>query len=81
MRKNVASALASNDAAALSVALEKAAKLAPDPTWGTWVSAATSGAEAAKKGDIAGARAACKTCHTTWRKAYREQFRLRPIPQ
>ena len=49
--------------------------------WATWVSAATSGAEAAKKGDIAGARAACKSCHDTWRTTYRQQFRLRPIPR
>lgn len=81
MRKNVAAALASNDAASLSVALEKAAKLTPDPAWATWVSAASSGAEAAKKGDIAGARAACKTCHDAWRTTYREQFRMRPIPR
>ena len=81
MRKNVASALASNDAASLSIALEKAAKLAPDPTWASWVTAASSGAEAAKKGDIAGARAACKTCHDAWRATYREQFRMRPIPR
>ena len=81
MRKNVASALASNDAASLSIALEKAAKLTPDPAWASWVSAANSGAEAAKKGDIAGARAACKTCHDAWRATYREQFRMRPIPR
>ncbi len=81
MRKNVASALASNDAASLSSALEKVAKLSPDPAWASWVSAANSGAEAAKKGDIAGARAACKTCHDAWRTTYRAQFRMRPIPR
>jgi hypothetical protein len=81
MRKNVASALASSDAAALSVALEKAAKLSPDPTWATWVTAANAGAAAAKKGDVAGARAACKSCHDAWRTTYREQFRMRPIPR
>lgn len=81
MRKNVASALASNDAASLSVALEKTAKLTPDPAWASWVSAANAGAEAAKKGDVAGARAACKSCHDTWRTTYREQFRMRPVPR
>ena len=81
MRKNVAASLASNDAASLSIALERAAKLTPDPAWATWVSAASSGAEAAKKGDIAGARAACKTCHDAWRTTYREQFRMRPVPR
>ncbi|MFS8070645.1 MAG: hypothetical protein ACMG6S_30130 [Byssovorax sp.] len=81
MRKNVASALAAIDPAALSVALEKAAKLSPNPAWASWGSAASSGAEAAKKGDIAGARAACKTCHDAWRASYRDQFRMRPIPR
>ena len=81
MRKNVATSLAANDSAALSVALEKAAKLSPDPAWASWVSAASSGAAAAKKGDVAGARAACKTCHDAWRTTYRDQFRMRPIPR
>ena len=81
MRKNVAAALATNDAAALAVALEKSAQLSPDPAWASWVSAASSGAAAAKKGDVAGARAACKTCHDAWRTAYRDQFRTRPIPR
>jgi hypothetical protein len=81
MRKNVAAALAANDAAALSAALDKAAKLTPDPAWASWSSAASSGAAAAKKGDIAGARAACKSCHDTWRATYKAQFRMRPIPR
>jgi hypothetical protein len=81
MRKNVAAALAANDAAELSAALEKSAKLSPNPAWTSWVSAASSGAAAAKKGDVAGARAACKTCHDAWRTAYRDQFRTRPIPR
>lgn len=81
MRKNVAAALASNDAAGLSVALEQAAKLTPDPAWASWVSAASLGAEAAKKGDVAGARAACKSCHDAWRATYRDKFRMRPIPR
>jgi hypothetical protein len=81
MRKNVAAPLAANDPAALAVALERAARLSPDPTWATWGSAASAGAEAARKGDVAGARAACKTCHDAWRTTYREQFRTRPVPR
>lgn len=81
MRKNVAAALAANDSAALSAALEKAASLSPNPAWASWASAASSGAAAAKQGNVAGARAACKTCHDAWRAAYREQFRMRPIPR
>ena len=81
MRKNVAGALAASDAAALSVALGKAATLAPAPAWASWATAATAGAAAAKKGDIAGARAACKSCHDAWRTTYRDKFRMRPIPR
>ena len=81
MRKNVAGALAANDAAALSIALDKAAKLTPDPAWASWTTAGAAGAAAAKKGDIAGARAACKTCHDAWRSTYRDKFRMRPIPR
>jgi len=81
MRKNVAGALAANDTEALSVALDKAAKLTPDPAWDSWTTAATTGAAAAKKGDVAGARAACKSCHDAWRTTYRDKFRMRPIPR
>jgi hypothetical protein len=81
MRANVAGPLSANEMAALAVGLEKTAKLAPDPAWTTWATLAMSGAAAAKRGDIAGARASCKGCHDAWRDAYREKYRLRPIPR
>lgn len=81
MRANIAAPLADNDAAALAVGLEKAAKLSPDPAWISWSTLALNGAAAAKKGDIAGARAACKGCHDAWREAYRAKYRLRAIPR
>jgi hypothetical protein len=81
MRANVAGPLSANDLATLAAGLEKTAKLAPDPAWSSWATLATSGAAAAKRGDIAGARASCKGCHDAWRDAYRERYRLRPVPR
>jgi len=81
MRANVAAPLAADDAAALATGLEKAAKLSPDASWSSWVSIANAGAAAAKKNDIAGARASCKQCHDAWRDAYKSKYRTRPIPK
>jgi len=81
MRSTLAAKLADGDAAALGDGLEKAAKMAPDPAWSSWATLAMSGAAAAKKGDIAGARAACKGCHDAWREAYRAKHRLRPMAE
>jgi hypothetical protein len=81
MRTHVAAPLASNDAEALSTGLAKAARLSPDPGWSSWASISETGSAAAKKGDIAGARASCKGCHDKWRDAYRAKYRLRPIPR
>jgi len=81
MRANVAAKLADGDMAALAEGLEKAARLVPDPAWSSWVTLAMSGAAAAKKADVAGARASCKGCHDAWREAYRTKYRLRPIPR
>ena len=81
MRANVATPLASNDTAALAKGLEKAASLSPDPSWIAWPTLANQGAEAAKKGDLAGTRAACKGCHDAFREAYRAKYRSRPIPR
>lgn len=81
MRSNVASQLAANNMSALATGLERSAKLAPDPAWTSWAAIASRGAEAARKGDVAGARASCKACHDAWRDAYRAKYRARPIPR
>jgi hypothetical protein len=80
MRVNMAAKLADNDMDALAQGLEKAAKLAPDSAWSSWGTLAMSGAAAARRGDIGGARRACKGCHDAWREGYRARYRLRPVP-
>jgi hypothetical protein len=81
MRANVAAPLASNDFALLAASLEKAAQIAPDAGWSSWATSARAGAAAAKKSDVAGVRASCKSCHDAWREKYREKYRARPAPR
>jgi hypothetical protein len=84
MEANLQTPMEAGDLAKLAVGLEKAAAFAPDPTWNQgdtgWEKLAKAGAAKAKAGDLAGARAACKSCHTAWRKKYKAQFRDRPLP-
>jgi hypothetical protein len=80
MRSNVASQLAANNMSALATGLERAARLAPDPAWTSWAAFASQGAAAARKGDVAGARASCKGCHDAWREAYKAKHRMKPVP-
>lgn len=80
MRLNLGAPLASDDMKALARSLDRAAKLAPDPTWRTWATFAREGAAAARDGDVRKAREACKGCHGAWREAYRARHRGRPIP-
>lgn len=81
MRANVASQLSANNMSALATGLDRTAKLAPDPAWTSWVAIASRGADAARKGDVAGARASCKACHDAWREAYRAKYKARPLPR
>jgi hypothetical protein len=79
MRANLATALASGDTAALASNLKKVAATSPDKAW-TWSKLATDGADAAAKGDLAGAKASCKTCHDAYKDQYKAKFRTKAPP-
>jgi cytochrome c553 len=79
MRGNVALPLAANKLSDLADGLDRTARLSPDMAWASWSTIASKGAAAARNGDIAGARASCKSCHDAWREAYKAKFRTRPI--
>ena len=57
----------------------------PDPRWNDgadgWSKTANDGAAKAKAGDFAAVQATCKSCHKTWRKKYRDEFRPRALPE
>jgi hypothetical protein len=78
MRTNMGPALANNDMPGLAKALDHAAGFSPDASW-TWAQMAKAGAEAARKGDVAGAKASCKSCHDAYKDKYKTQFRTRPV--
>ena len=78
MRANMGPAAAAEDTAALGKALEKAGALSPDSSW-TWAKIAADGAAAAKKGDLAAAKASCKSCHDAYKEKYKTQFRAKAV--
>ena len=78
MKKNMNPPMAAQDLPALAAALEQAAKLGP-PGYGNWASIANDGAKAAKAGDLAAAKASCRTCHDQYKQKYKDQHRARKI--
>jgi hypothetical protein len=81
MRRRVAGPLASADWAELAKGLEESAGFAPDPSWTAWATYATTGAKAAREGEITAVRKTCKQCHDAYRKEYRQRYRSRPLPR
>jgi len=81
MRQNMAPALAAGDNAGLATALDKVAANSPDGSWATWSSYAKQGSDAAKKGDLTAAKAACKSCHDAYKDKYKAQYRMKAPPK
>ncbi len=79
MRANMGAAMAAGDLPTLAKSLDKAATMSPDPSW-TWAAIAKTGADAARKGDTAGAKASCKSCHDAYKDKYKAQFRTKAVP-
>ena len=80
MRVNLGAASTNGDAAALGIGLTKTVALNPDPTWTDWVEISNDGAAAAAKGDIAGAKASCNSCHKKYKADYKAKYRTKPLP-
>jgi hypothetical protein len=80
MRLNLGAAQTNGDAAALATGLTKTAALNPDPTWTDWVKMSNDGAAAAGKGDIAGAKASCNSCHQKYKADYKAKYRMKAVP-
>lgn len=71
-------ALAGGDNAALAKNLDKIAAASPDASW-AWAQTAKKGADAARAGNVAEVKAACKTCHDAHKESYRQKFQRRPF--
>ena len=85
MEKEMDPLVEKGDTKGLAVAFQKVVKFAPDPAWNTgdqgWAAIAKAGEAAAAKGDLAAAKATCKTCHKAFRDKYKKSFRTQPLPK
>jgi hypothetical protein len=83
MERNLDAALEREDLPRLALGLERVPDFVPTEAWNAgaqgWTTIARAGGAAARAGDLLGAKASCKSCHKTWRKRYRDEFRPRPI--
>lgn len=78
MKANMNPPVMASDTAKLGEVLEKAAAFAP-PGFTNWKSIANDGAKAAKGGDLAAAKASCRSCHDQYKKKYQAEQRTRKI--
>ena len=76
MKANMAPAVASEDGPAIAKGLDYIAAHAP-AGMPNWSSISKAGATKARAGDIAGAKATCKTCHDQYKAKYKSEMRDR----
>ncbi|HTN85628.1 MAG TPA: hypothetical protein VL242_18140 [Sorangium sp.] len=74
MKTVMQAATTSGDGAKIASALDYVASK-PPPGMSKWVAISKEGAEKAKKGDIDGAKASCKTCHDLYKAEYKAKHR------
>ncbi len=67
-----------NDLPALAAALDEIVRFAP-PGYTNWESIAKDGAAAARSGDMAAAKASCRSCHDQYKQRYKTEMRARKI--
>jgi hypothetical protein len=83
MERNVQKRLDDGDFARLAQALARVPRFVPDPSWNDgeqgWSKLAEAAAVAARATDGDAVEQSCKACHRTWRKKYKQEFRLRPV--
>jgi outer membrane biosynthesis protein TonB len=83
MEHNLQQPLDAGDLARVAAGLTRVVHFAPDASWNAgaagWDKIATDAAAAAKAGDAARVKQACKTCHKAWRAKYKASFRQRAV--
>lgn len=78
MKEHANPPVMANDAPRLAAALDEMVAFAP-PGYTNWVSIAKDGAAAARSGDVAAAKASCRSCHDQYKGPYRTEMRARKI--
>ncbi len=74
MKDNANPAVSAGDLPGLATALTQISKMGP-PGYPNWSKIASDGAAAAQSGDLAGAKASCRTCHDQ----YKDKFKASPL--
>jgi hypothetical protein len=73
LMKKMGAASASGDAKALAPLLAKTKSMGK-PEFANWASMSDQGKAAAEGGDLAGAKATCKSCHDAYRAEYKTKY-------
>ena len=84
MISNIQTPYENNDLKKLSKNMRMLSKLSPDPLWNSshdtsWENFAIRGELAADHADPIELRESCKSCHSTWRKKYRQHYSKRQL--
>ncbi len=75
LMKKMGAAAASEDAKALGPLFVETKKMKPaDPEYANWDAILDKGKAAAEAGDLAGAKASCKSCHTAYRDGFKTKY-------
>jgi len=75
LMKKMGAAAAGEDAKGLAPLLADAKKMKPaDPAFPDWDAIVDKGKAAAEGGDLAGAKASCKSCHTAYRDTFKNKY-------
>jgi hypothetical protein len=80
MKPNMGAALAGQDFDTLQKNFDFVSGKAPSADYGQWATFAKNGSAAAGKKDIAAVKAACKSCHDTYKEKYRKEFATKAFP-
>jgi hypothetical protein len=81
MKPNMGAVLAGGDFATLQKNFGVVgSKPPPSGDYGQWATFAKTGADAAGKQDAVAVKAACKSCHDTYKEKYRKDFPTRAFP-
>lgn len=78
MKANANPPVMTSNLPALAIALDKIAGFAP-PSYTNWASISKDGAAAARNGDLAAAKASCRSCHDQYKQKYKTEMRDRKI--
>ena len=80
MKPNMGGALSGQDFGQLKTSFDLVASKPPSGSYPQWAAMSQKGSDAAAKQDLAGVKAACKSCHDAYKAQYIKEFPDKPFP-